>query len=169
MVDGEIFGSRPLQEPGPSSPPGKTFVRGGTVVNRMEFDKGGVGAADLRHLWALATEPRAWLGHPTRLLLFDSQLRAQQAGYDGCQLIAAGETGRELWLQLPEPDQYQRMTPGWQRVTYEGAFTEYEAARRWIFDTVGKELDAAGRPWWHKLTGTHRPDPELIRWVRPNA
>lgn len=53
IVDGQLVSRRLVGEPVPSSPPGRTFIRGGRIVTRMEFDKGGVTATDLRELWAL--------------------------------------------------------------------------------------------------------------------
>jgi len=165
IADGQVRGVRMLLDPVPSTPPGSTFSRGDRLVSRMEFDKGGVGAADLRRLWAMATEPRAWLGKPTGLMLYDSKRRALDAGYDGCQLIATGESGRELWMQLPEPDEYGRLSPGRTRNTYDGAITEYESAVRWIFSGVGVELPtAADRSFRDKLIGTHREEPAVVCW-----
>ena len=63
-VGGQLGDHRHIQTQIPEAPPGKTFVRGGRLVNRMEFDKGGVTATDLRDIWAMATEPDAWLGRP---------------------------------------------------------------------------------------------------------
>ena len=123
----------------------------------MEFDKGGVTATDFRDIWAMATEPHAWLGRPTSLILYDSRRRSEESGHDGCQLIATGETGRDLWLQLPEPDDYDRVAPGRQRTHYEGAYTEYQAVKQSIFRAVGIEIDPPDdRPLRHKLVGRHR-------------
>ncbi len=164
-VGGELNSHRPIGQPIPGAPPGKTFVRDGRLVNRMEFNKGGVTATDLRDIWALATEPAAWLGRPISLLLYDGRRRSEESGHDGCQLIATGETGRDLWLQLPEPDDYDRLALGRQRTRYEGAYTEYEAVKRSIFRAVGIEIDPPDdRPLRHKLLGRHRPPPDLIRW-----
>ena len=165
IADGQVRGVRMLSDPVPSTPPGSTFVRGDRLVNRMEFDKGGVSATDLRLLWALATEQRAWLGQPTGLMLYDSKRRALDSGYDGCQLIATGESGRQLWMQLPEPDEYNRVSPGRTRNTYDGAITEYESAVRWIFRGVGTELpSAADRSLRDKVIGRHRQEPAVVCW-----
>ena len=137
VVDGDLVASRLLTEPPPVAPPGKTFVRDGRLVCRMEYDKDGTTPLDLRALWARATEPFGWLGRPTTLTLYDDRARAEGAGHEGCQLVATGESDRELWLQLPEPDTYQRLSPGAARVRYEGAFTEYEAVKADIFRGVG--------------------------------
>jgi len=168
-VGGRLHGHRSIRERIPGAPPGKTFVRNGRLVNRMEFDKGGVTATDLRDIWALATEPSAWLGQPTALLLYDGRRRSEESGNDGCQLIATGETDRDLWLQFPEPDDYDRLAPGRQRTRYEGAYTEYEAVKRSIFRAVGIEIDPPDRPLRDKLIGRHRASPELIRWHRPRT
>jgi hypothetical protein len=145
-------------------------VRGRRLVNRMEFDKGGVTATDFRDIWAMATEPHAWLGRPTSLILYDSRRRSEESGHDGCQLIATGETGRDLWLQLPEPDDYDRLAPGRQRTRYEGAYTEYQAVKQSIFRAVGIEIDPPDdRPLRHKLVGRHRLPPDLIHWARPRS
>lgn len=166
-VAGHVSGLRYIGERVPAAPPGKTFVRGRRLVNRMEFDKGGVTATDLRDIWAMATEPHGWLGRPTSLLLYDSKRRSEASGHDACQLIATGETGRDLWLQLPEPDEYDRVAPGRERTHYEGAYTEYEAVKKSIFRKVGVEIDPPDdRPFRHKLVGRHRLPPEQIRWPR---
>ena len=165
FVDQRLATFRPIDQPVPASPPGKTFVRGGRLVNRMEFDKGSANAQDLQGLWAMATEPHAWLGLPTALTLYQSKGRSDESGHDGCQLIVEGESGRELWLQLPEPDDYDRLAPGRRREHYEGAFTEYEAVKRAIFHSVGIEIDPPdGRPWRQRLLGRHPAPPEVISW-----
>jgi hypothetical protein len=169
-VDGQLSGHRHIKEQIPGAAPGKTFVRGRRLVNRMEFDKGGVTATDFRDIWAMATEPHAWLGRPTSLILYDSRRRSEESGHDGCQLIATGETGRDLWLQLPEPDDYDRLAPGRQRTRYEGAYTEYQAVKQSIFRAVGIEIDPPDdRPLRHKLVGRHRLPPDLIHWARPRS
>ena len=168
FVDRQLTGCRLIEEQVPEGPPGRTFIRGRRLVNRMEFDKGGVTATDLRDLWAMATEPHAWLGPPTALILYGSKRRSEECGHDGCQLIATGESGRELWLQLPEPDDYDRLAPGRQRTPYEGAFTEYEAVKQSIFRAVGIEIDPPDdRPLRHRLIGRHRTPPEVVRWPCP--
>ena len=165
LLDGRVIGHRLLGEDVPASPPGRTFVRNGRLVARMEFDKGGVSATDLRELWAMATESHGWLGRPSTLTLYDDRRRAEQSGHDGCRLIAAGESGRELWVQLPEPDEYHRVTPGRQRNHYEGAFSEWEAAAQWIFRGVGADIDPPDdRPLRDKLLGRHRLPPAVVRW-----
>ena len=165
IADGQVRGVRMIVDPVPSTPPGRTFILDDRLVSRMEFDKGGVGATDLSRLWAMATEPRAWLGRPIALTLYDSQRRALDSGYDGCQLIAIGESGRELWMQLPEPDEYGRVSPGRLRNTFDGSITEYESAVRWIFRGVGVELpSAADRSLRDKLIGVHREDPAVVCW-----
>ena len=167
-LGGQLTGHRMIGDPIPTAPPGKTFVRGGRLVNRMEFDKGGATAGDLRDIWAMATEPGAWLGQPTALLLYDGRRRSEESGHDGCQLIAAGETHRELWLQLPEPDDYDRIAPDRERNRYAGAYTEYQAVKRAIFHAVGVEIDPPDdRPLRLKLVGRHRVPPDIIRWERP--
>jgi len=167
-LGGQLTGHRNIGERIPQAPPGKTFVRGGRLVNRMEFDKGGASAGDLRDIWAMATERGAWLGQPMSLLLYDGRRRSEDAGHDGCQLIATGQTNRELWLQLPEPDDYERIAPGRQRNRYAGSYTEYEAVKRAIFHTVGIEIDPPDdRPLRDKLVGRYRLPPEVIRWQRP--
>jgi hypothetical protein len=165
FVDRWLVGSRAADQPVPTAAPGKTFVRTGHLVARMEFDKGRVTANDLTKLWAMATEPYGWLGRPTALTLYDDNSRSEKSGHDGCQLIAAGESGRELWLQLPEPDEYDRLTPGRRREHYEGAFTEFQAVKREIFHGVGIDLDPPDdRPLLSRILGQHPEPPAVIHW-----
>ncbi len=165
FVDGLLRGDRLVGDPVPAIPPGRTFVRNRRLVNRMEFDKGGVTAQDLRQLWEMAVEPDGWLGRPAGLLLYDSRRRAEESGHDGCQLIARGESGRELWLQLPEPDDFDRLAPGRRRPQFEGAVTEYDAVKRSIFREVGIDIDPPDdRSFRDRLMGRHRPPPAIIRW-----
>ena len=74
-----IVTSRSLSEPPPVSPPGKTYVSDGRLVNRLEFDKGAnplnsrlkdtiarSSTRDSRNPWTLArmnssAKPRTWL------------------------------------------------------------------------------------------------------------
>jgi hypothetical protein len=164
LVGDRILHRRPLSEPPPISPPGKTFVAAGRLVNRLEFDKGGVTAVDLWDCWQRATEPYGWLGRPIELIRYDNRRRSEQSGHAGCQLIAIGDSGRELWLQLPEPDTYDRLSNG-QRNRYEGAYSEYELIERDIFRSVGATVESnEDRPWWWRVTGRHAPAPEIIRW-----
>ncbi len=165
LVDGRVVGHRLVGEHTPSSPPGRTFVRNGRIINRMEFDKGGVGPTDLRELWAMATQAHGWLGSPTALALFDDRLRSERSGHDGCRLIATGESGRELWLQLPEPDEFHRIAAGRRRHTFEGAISEYESATRWIFRSVGAVIDPPNeRTLRDTLLGRHPVPPAVVRW-----
>ncbi len=165
VVDGHLCGTRPIGDPVPAAPPGRTFVRGRRLVNRMEFDKGGVTAQDFRQLWEMAVEPDGWLGRPAGLLLYDSRRRAEDSGHDGCQLIARGESGRELWLQLPEPDDFDRIAPGRRRPHFEGAVTEYDSVKQSIFREVGVEIAPPDdRSLRDKLMGRHRPPPPMTRW-----
>ncbi|MGS0684352.1 hypothetical protein ACVBEQ_04180 [Nakamurella sp. GG22] len=160
-----LSGGRPIGDPVPASPPGRTFVRDRKLVNRMEFDKGGVSAHDLRQLWRMAVEPGGWLGPPASLLLYDSRRRAEESGHDGCQVIARGESGRELWLQLPEPDDFDRLAPGRRRPQFEGAVTEYDSVKQSIFREVGIDIDPPDdRSFRDRLMGRHRPPPPIIRW-----
>jgi hypothetical protein len=164
FVDRALTGTRPRGHQVPTAPPGKTFIRNGRLVCRMDFDKGGVSAGDLRRLWAMSIEPGGWLGRVGELTLYDSSARSEKSGHDGCQLLAGGESGRELWLRLPEPDEYDRLS-GRRRDPYEGAFTEYQACTRAIFAAVGVEIDPPDdRPWRDRLLGRHRPPPERIHW-----
>jgi hypothetical protein len=113
----------------------------------------------------MATARECWLGNVAELTLYDSKIRSEKSGHDGCQLIALGESGRELWLRLPEPDDYNRLS-GRRRDQYEGAFTEYRAVAQAIFRGVGLDIDPPdNRPWREKLLGQHRTPPEVIRWV----
>ena len=165
FLDGHLTHFRLVGDPAPGNPPGRTFVRRGRLIARMEFDKGGVTAEDLRQLWSMAVESYGWLGRPTGLLLYDSRRRAEESGHDGCQLVATGESGRELWLQLPEPDEFDRITPGRQRHQFEGAITEYDSVVRSIFRQVGIDIDPPDdRPLRDKLLGRHRVPPVLHRW-----
>lgn len=165
FVDGHLQGDRPIGLPAPAAPPGRTFVRARRLVNRMEFDKGGVTAQDLRQLWGMAVEPDGWLGRPADLLLYDSRRRAEESGHDGCQLIARGESGREWWLQLPEPDDFDRIAPGRRRPHFEGAVTEYDSVKQSIFREVGVEIEPPDdRSLRDRLMGRHRPPPQIIRW-----
>lgn len=162
---GRLDGFRLIDHPVPGSPPGRTFIRHRRLVNRMEFDKGGVAAQDLGQIWAMAVEPHGWLGRPTGLMLYDSRRRSEESGHDGCQLVATGESGRELWLQLPEPDDFDRVAPGRERNHFEGAHTEYQSVTRSIFRAVGVDIDPPDdRSFRDRLLGRHRPPPELIRW-----
>jgi hypothetical protein len=165
FVDRRLISGRPLEQPVPIDPPGRTFIRNGRLVNRMEFDKGRASAQDLSQIWVMATEQHGWLGQPIGLTLYEDRMRSEQSGHDGCQLIAGGESGRELWLQLPEPDDYDRLTAGRRREHYEGAFTEYEAVKRGIFRAVGIDLDPPDdRPLRKKLLGQHPVPPAVIHW-----
>jgi hypothetical protein len=164
FVGRRLATTRQPGQPMPAAPPGKTFVRHGRLVCRLEFDRGGVSAADLRSLWTMGTEPDCWLGRVVELTLYDSKLRAEKSGHDGCQLIAVGESGRELWLRLPEPDDYDRIS-GRRRDHYEGAFTEYQAVTQTIFRAVGVDIDPPDdRPWREKILGQHRTPPDVIHW-----
>jgi hypothetical protein len=165
VVNGDLVASRLLTQPPPAAPPGKTFVRDGRLVCRMEYDKDGTTPLDLRALWARATEPFGWLGRPTALTLYDDRAGAEGAGHEGCQLVGVGESGRELWLQLPEPDTYQRLSPGATRVVYEGAFTEYEAVKADIFRAVGMDIDPPeDRTWRDRILLRHRAQAPVISW-----
>lgn len=165
FVDGNLLATRVLPEPTPVAPPGKTFVHRGRFACRMEYDKQETTPVDLRELWARATEPHGWLGQPTSLTLYDDRAQSELAGHDGCHLIATGETGRELWLQFPEPDTFDRLSPGAARVPYTGAFTEYEAVKADIFRAVGIEIDPPeDRPWRDKVLGRHRIPPPVTHW-----
>ncbi len=164
LVDGLMVGHRLLEEHAPSSPPGRTFVRDHRLVSRMEFDKGGVTATDLRELWSLSTERYGWLGPPSSLTRYDGRRRSEESGHDGCQLVAGGSRGRELWLQLPEADEYERVAAGRRRQRYEGAFSEYEAAERWIFRTVGADIEPPARSLRDTLLGRHPVPPPVIHW-----
>ena len=64
-VDGTVVGVRTAENGNPRTPPGQTFIRGNRLVNRMEFDKGGAGAVDLRQRgqWRLNREP-GWASPP---------------------------------------------------------------------------------------------------------
>jgi hypothetical protein len=164
FVDRKLASTRPVGQPTPVPPPGKTFVHGGRLICRVEFDKGGVSAADLRKLWTMATERECWLGRVAELTCYDSRIRSEKAGHDGCQLIAVGESERELWLRLPEPDDYDRIS-GRRRDHYEGSYTEYQAVVQAIFHDVGIDIDPPDdRPWRERILGQHRPPPEVIHW-----
>lgn len=165
VVDGVLQSSRLLTEPPPVAPPGKTFIRDGRLVCRLEYDKAGTTPLDLRSLWARATEPNAWLGRPASLTLYDDRARSEGAGHEGCQLVAVGESGRELWLQFPEPDTYERLSPGAARVSYSGAYTEYEAVKAEIFHGVGASIDPPDdRPWRDRILLKYRVPPAVISW-----
>jgi hypothetical protein len=130
----------------------------------MDFDKGGVTAEDLRQLWAMATESGGWLGPVTELTFYDSRERSENAGHEGCRLIAGGESGRELWLRIPEPDDYDRLS-GRRRDLYEGSFTEYQAVARAIFGAVGVDIEPLDdRSWRERILGRHRTPPQRIHW-----
>jgi len=161
LVDGDVHRMRTLERPAPVSPPGQTFLRGGRVVNRMDFDTNRVDANDLLRLWALATEPRAWLGHPTGLLRYDDRRHSQDSGHDGCQLIVSGETGRELWLQLPEPDDQDRMSG--RRDRYQAAVIGYELVTNLIVRSVGGHLPSGDGRRGRPATSGHRR-PAVRRW-----
>lgn len=165
FLEGDLVGTRPLTEPSPVAPPGKTFIRNGRLVCRMEYDKDSTTPLDLRTLWALATEPHGWLGRPLSLVLYDDRTRSEGAGDEGCQLVAVGESRRELFLQFPEPDTYERLAPGATRVNYAGAFTEYEAVKAEIFRSVGAQLDQPDdRRWRDRILLRYREPPPVIRW-----
>ena len=165
VVDGDLVSVRLLTESPPVAPPGKTFTREGRLVCRMEFDKDGTTSLDLRALWTRATEPQGWLGRPASLTLYDDRARSEGAGHEGCQLVAVGESGRELWLQFPEPDTYERLSPGAARVSYAGAFTEYEAVKADVFRGVGADIDPPhDRPWRDRILLKHRVPPAVINW-----
>ncbi len=164
IVDGRVVGHRLIDGHAPSSPPGRTFVRDHRLVSRMEFDKGGVTATDLRELWSLATERYGWIGPPSSVTRYDGRRRSEESGHDGCQLVATGDQGRELWLQLPEADEYERVAAGRRRQRYEGAFSEYEAAERWILRTVGADIDPPARSLRDTLLGRHPVPPPVIHW-----
>ena len=120
---------------------------------------------DLRELWAQATETHGWLGRPTSLTLYDNRAHSELAGHEGCHLIATGESGRELWLQLPEPDTFDRLSPGAARVRYTGAFTEYESIKASIFRAVGLDIDPPDdRPWRDRILGRHQVQPAVVHW-----
>lgn len=163
FVDGDLVQSRPLSAPRPQVAPGKTFVRDGRLACRMEFDTPATTPDDLQEIWALSIGPSGWLGRPRALTLYADRARSQQAGHEGCQLIARGATGRELWLQLPEPDTYERLafTP---RAGYAGAFTQYEAFKVAVFRSVGVDLTATGRTWRDVLRGHHPEPAPIISW-----
>ncbi len=162
--DGRLATSRAAGAAVPVSPAGRTMVLNGRLVNRMEFDGGPTTAADLWSLWTRATESGAWLGRPTSLILYDSRLRSEDAGHTGCQLIAAGETGRELWLVLPEPDDYERLS-NLPRRQYQGSYVEYQGVVRNILRSVDSRIDhEAARTWWQRLLGQHELPPAVIRW-----
>jgi hypothetical protein len=164
FVEHRLATTRPSGQHIPVAPSGKTFVRRGRLACRMDFDKGGVSAGDLRELWAMAIEPGGWLAGVTELILYDGRVQSEKSGYDGCQLIAGGESGRELWLRLPEPDDYDRLS-GRRREVYEGAFTEYRAVAQAIFAAVGVDIDPPDdRPWRERILGRHRTPPEVIHW-----
>jgi len=164
FVDRKLATTRPSGQPIPISPPGKTFVRGGRLICRMDFHRGGVSATDLRELWTMATDPDCWLGRVTELTFYDSRIRSEKSGHDGCQLIAVGESERELWLRLPDPDDYERLS-GRRRDQYEGAFTEYQTVARAIFRGVGIDIDPPDdRPWRERILGQHRTPPDVIHW-----
>ena len=164
FVDRHLATTRPPGQHVPVAPPGKTFVRNGRLACRMDFDKGGVSAGDLRELWTMAIQPDGWLEAVRELTLYDGRIRSEKSGHDGCQLIAGGQSGRELWLRLPEPDDYDRLS-GSRRDHYVGAFTEYRAVARAIFATVGVEIDPPDdRPWRERILGRHRAPAEVIHW-----
>jgi hypothetical protein len=164
FVDHQLATTRPSGQHVPVAPAGRTFVRRGRLACRMDFDKGGVSAGDLRGLWAMAIEPGGWLDVVTELTLYDGRVQSEKSGYDGCQLVAGGESARELWLRLPEPDDYDRLS-GRRRDQYEGAFTEYRAVAQAIFAAVGVDIDPPDdRPWRERLLGRHRTPPAVIHW-----
>jgi hypothetical protein len=165
LIDGIVVGHRLAGAPTPPAPPGRTFVRRHRLVTRMEFDKGGVTATDLRSLWALSTEPHGWLAEPTSLTLYETRLRSEESGHDGCQLVAVGASGRELWMQFPEADEFDRVAAGRRRQRYEGSYSEWEAAREWIFTSVGADITSAGdRSLRDKLLGRHHAPPAVLHW-----
>ena len=51
----------------------------------------------------MATDTDCWLGRVAELTCYDSRIRSEKSGHDGCQLIAVGESERELWLRFPNP------------------------------------------------------------------
>jgi hypothetical protein len=163
---GKLVSSRRLADPRPRTPPGKTFVHNGRVVCRMEFDTPATTPDDVRAVWEMSTEPLGWLGRPTSLTLYDSRSRSQSAGHEGCHLIAVGETGRELWLQFPEADTYGRLTFT-QRTGYTGAFTQYEAIKAAIFQTVGMDITVRDRTWRDIILARHPEPAEVINWPDP--
>jgi hypothetical protein len=164
FLNQRLIASRPLDQPVPVTPPGRTFVSGRRLVCRMEFDKGRTTPDDLRSLWRLATEPHGWLGRPVALTLYDRTSESQSSGYAGCQLIAVGESGRELWLQLPEPDNFDRVAPD-RIAPYAGAFTEYQAVKEQIFRAVGVDIDPPhNRSWRQRVLGQHPMPPAVLHW-----
>ncbi len=165
LVDGNVVGHRLVGAPVPPPPPGRTFIRRHRLVTRMEFDKGGITATDLRSLWALSTEPHGWLGAPTSLTLYETRRRSEESGHDGCQLVAVGASGRELWLQFPEPDEFDRVAPGRRRQRYEGSYSEWEAAPQWIFRSVGANINSSDdRSLRDRLLGRHPVPPAVLHW-----
>ena len=165
VLEGIVVSSRLLTDPAPVAPPGKTFVHAGRFACRMEYDKEETSPQDLRELWAQATETHGWLGRPTSLTLYDNRAHSELAGHEGCHLIATGESGRELWLQFPEPDTFDRLSPGAARVRYTGAFTEYESIKASIFRAVGLDIDPPDdRPWRDRILGRHRVQPAVVHW-----
>lgn len=161
--NGQLVGTRLLADTRPSAPPGKTFVHNGRIACRMEFDSPGTTPDDLRVIWELSTQPHGWLGQPTSLTLYDSRSRSQSAGHEGCHLIATGETGRELWLQLPEADTYDRLAFN-PRTGYTGSFTEYEFIKAAIFRSVGVDITVAERSWRDVIFGRHPEPAEIVSW-----
>jgi hypothetical protein len=162
--NGQLAGSRLLTEPAPVSPPGKTAVIDGRLVNRLEFDGAGTTPDDLRALWNRATEPGGWLGDPVRLTLFDSRSTSEGAGRTGCQLVVGGASGRDLWLLLPDPDTYESLSPFGRR-QFPGSHLEYRLVVRDIFRTVGVDIDGPEqRSWRQRLLGQHPGEPAVLSW-----
>ncbi|MEO5833920.1 MAG: hypothetical protein ABIR83_11190 [Nakamurella sp.] len=162
--EGRLVAARPTGEAVPMSPSGRTAVINGRLVNRLDFDGDTTTPADIWALWLLATEADGWLGHPVSLVLYDSRATSELAHHTGCQLIATGSTGRELWLVLPEADQYDSLSP-FPRRHYQGSYVEYSQVVSDIFRYVGADIVPPDRrPRWRRLLGQYDAPPSVIRW-----
>ncbi len=140
---------------------GETAVYARRSVKLLRVDSDQTGR-DVLRWWNTARGPNSWLGTAEHLALYGSSAISRARHYYGFHLVALGSTGRQAWIQFPEP--VIDTAPRRRRRAIRDGYWWVDEAIEQIFGSVGKVLQLRDQRRALARLVPPEPRPSVIYW-----